>query len=94
MKKEKRLEENIYQLKYLTRDDVRDLLKKDMDTLMNNIERIMKEKNITQEALATAMRSEQSHLSYMLKNRGKGITVQVIGRIASALNTSITELSK
>jgi plasmid maintenance system antidote protein VapI len=94
MIKEKNQEENNYQLRHLTRDDVRDLLKTNMDVIVGNIEKIMKEKNITQENLATAMRSEQQHVSYILRKRGKGITINVIGRIASALNTSISELAK
>lgn len=91
MKKE---EKNTYQLKYLTRDDVRSLISNQMDTILGNVARIMKENNITQEALATAMRSEQSHLSYMFKNKGSGITINVIGRMAAALNVSIGDLAK
>ena len=94
MKKEKIKEENIYQLKYLTRDDVRELLKNNMNIIVGNIEKIMKEKNITQEELSGAMRSEQQHISYILRKKGKGITINVIGRIAEALNTSISDLAK
>lgn len=94
MGKEVKTEKSNYQLNYLTREDIRNLLKKDIDTILNNIQRIMKEKVISQDSLATAMGSEQQHISYMLRKRGSGITIPVIGRIAAALNTTISELAK
>ena len=94
MKKEKKPEENNYQLKYLTEQQVRDLINNSIDTVMTNIEKIMKENKITQSELADAMRSEQQHVSYMLRNKGKGITYNVLMRMASALNVNISELAK
>lgn len=94
MEKQKKSEENNYQLNYLTREDIRGLLKKNMDTIILNIEKKMSQENISQNELATAMQSEQQHVSYILRKKGKGITINVMGRIAAALNTTISELTK
>lgn len=94
MKKLKPPVENNYQLRFLTKNDIRELLRKDIDTIVDNIQKIMKENSISQEKLADAMMTSQQHLSYMLKKRGAGITIKVMGRFAAALNTSISELSK
>jgi len=91
MKKEEKKDENTFQPKYLTRDEVRELLKKNMDVIVSNIKKEMTEKKITQEILATAIRSEQQHVSYILRH-GKGITINVLGRIAEALNVKLIDL--
>ena len=94
MKKDKYKEEKSFQLNYLTEHQVRDLINNSMNAVMGNIERIMKENQITQSELADAMRSEQQHVSYMLKNKGKGITYNVVVRMAAALKVNISELAK
>lgn len=91
MKKEK--SENEFRLKHLTRDDVRELLKNNIDIIAVNIRKQMIAKNITQESLAIAVRSEQSHISNILSKHKKGITINVLGRIAAALDVSIADLS-
>jgi len=94
MKKDKIKEEKSFQLTYLTEQQVRDLINNEMPKVMGNIQKIMIENKITQSELATAIRSEQQHISYMLRNKGKGITYNVIMRMATALRVNISELAK
>jgi Helix-turn-helix. len=94
MKEKKDIEKESYQLTYLTRSEIREVLKTNIDAIVRNICNTMKEKNITQEALACAIQSDQPHLSRILSKNKEGITINVIGRIAKALNTTISELSK
>lgn len=88
------INENTFQLTYITRNTIRDLLKNKKDRIFDNIERIMEANNISQEQLADAICSEQQHISKILRKRSDGITINVMIRIAHALNTPIADLAK
>jgi len=78
----------------IDREKSRKILKSDMDKIITNINKKMQEKKLSQNDLAFAIRSNQPHVNYMLRQRGNGITIRVLSRIAIALNTSISELAK
>jgi DNA-binding Xre family transcriptional regulator len=92
MKKEKSTE-SVFEIKEVKRSEIRDLLKSNMDLIVGNIERVMKEKRITQESLAHGICSEQQHVSYLLRKKS-GITINVLGRIAKAMDVKLYELVK
>lgn len=75
------------------REEIRPLLKKNMELIINNIIRIKKEKNISHEDLAAGMCSHTQHVSYILRS-GKGITINVLGRMARAMDVKPYELLK
>lgn len=82
-----------HEIKSLKRDEVSKYLKNNMDIIVNNIISMMVKKNITQERLADAINSDQGHLNYILKSR-KGITVNVLSRIAYAFDVPLYEMVK
>ena len=71
-----------------------DALRKNMETIQNNILKILSEKNISQSDLAKAIESEHNHVNYILRKKNKGITIKVLGRIAKSLNIPIYQLLK
>ena len=81
------------EIKELTKNEIGYQLKIHMDIIVGNIDRIMGEKNITQENLAYGIKSTQSHLNYIMRKK-KGITINVLGRIAKILDVKIHELLK
>lgn len=82
-----------FEVKNIKKEEIRVLLKENMEVIVGNIIRIKKEKNISHEALAFGIRSHTTHVSYILRS-GKGITVNVLGRIAKAMDVSLVELVK
>ena len=91
----KKKENNNYQLGYISKREGKLLLKKNMDIFISNVKKEMSLYEITQEQLASAIESEQQQVFYLLnKGKGKGMTYNVAGRIAFALNKTISELSK
>lgn len=90
MKKENEI---TFQLKYLRRNDIRELLKTSSDIIAINIIKQMAAKNVTQKSLAIAIHSDRSHLNRILSRHKKGITINVLSRIAFALDVSIADLA-
>lgn len=86
--------EQKFQIVEVKREEIRSLLQTNMELIISNINRIMKEKDISQDDLAFGMCSEQQHVSYILRNKGKGITINVLGRIAKAMDVKPYELLK
>jgi len=82
-----------YQVKEITKAEASKLLKENMEIIIKNIERLLKEKNMNQSELAYAIGSDRQHVNFILRN-GKGITVNVAGRIAKALDVKLYELIK
>ena len=82
-----------YQVKEITKAEASKLLKENMEIITMNIERLLKEKNMNQSELAYAIGSDRQHVNFILRN-GKGITVNVAGRIAKALDIKLYELIK
>jgi len=82
-----------YQVKEITKAEASKLLKENMEIIIKNIERLLKEKNMNQSELAYAIGSDRQHVNFILRN-GKGITVNVAGRIAKALDIKLYELIK
>jgi len=89
----KKITECLVEIKELTPAETRDALKKSMDTIVGNIDKIMGEKKITQENLAYGIGSSQPHLNYILRKK-KGITIKVLSRIAKVLDVKLYELVK
>lgn len=87
------LEEKKYQIREITKPEASKLLKQNMELIVNNIHIIMNEKKINQSELAFAISSDRQHVNYIIRSK-TGITVNVLGRIAKALGTTISELSK
>ena len=75
------------------KQEARIILKHNMDIIVGNIYSLLEKKKINQKELAARIWSEPSHLNYILKNKS-GITINVFGRIANALDTTISELSR
>jgi len=75
------------------RELARGILKYNMDIIVNNIYRLLEERKMNQRKLAELIWSDPPHLNYILKNQS-GITINVLGRIAKALDTTISELAK
>lgn len=103
MGRKKMTDGNPYELKYLTRNDLSKILKENTEIIVRNINKIMRDNRVSQDELATAIHSEQCHISYILRERpdncvtfapNKGLTINVLGRIAAALHTSIPDLAK
>ena len=69
------------------------LLRRNMCLFIDNVITKMNEKKLSQSELAYIIRSERQHLNYILKS-GNGITINVAGRIADALETNLCELFK
>lgn len=91
------MKEKIKEEKYITpeisRKEASEELKKNMDVIVNNIQNIMRTKNMNQSELAYAIKSDRGHVNYILKSK-TGITVNVLGRIAKALNVKLYEIVK
>jgi antitoxin component HigA of HigAB toxin-antitoxin module len=83
-----------FQIIEVRREEIRPILKSNMELIISNINRIMKEKGVFQEDLAYGICSEQSHVSKILSNRNRGLTINVLGRIAKALDVKMHELLK
>lgn len=95
MKQTENNKEKPYTLNYISKKESKLLLKKNMEVFINNVKREMSVHNITQEQLANSIESKQQQVEYLLnKGEGKGMTYNVAGRIAFALNKTISELSK
>jgi len=92
MKKEKKIE--ITQAKNVSTEEVRDILKNNMELIQSNISSIMASKNISQSELAKAIESEPGHINYILRKKNKGITIKMLGRIAKSLDVKTYELIK
>ena len=69
------------------------ILKYNMEIIVRNIYSLMEKRKINQSELARKIYSTPYHLNYILKTHS-GITVNVLGRIAVALDTTISELAK
>lgn len=83
-----------FQIIEVRREEIRPILQNNMDVIIGNILRIMSEKQISQEDLAYGICSEQSHVSKILTMRNRGLTINVLGRIAKALDVKLIELVK
>lgn len=77
----------------VARKKAKELLKKNMDVIVGNIYKRMDEKKMTQKDLAYEIESEPPHVNYILRKK-KGITINVLGRIAIALDTTISDLAR
>lgn len=87
--------ENNNQLRDITRDEARKILKEDMALILANIKNFMSEKSINQKELAYRIGSEACHVSRMFKNPPKnGLTINVLGRIAKALDVKLYQITK
>ena len=65
----------------------------DISTLIENIQRIMKERNITQEELAAAAGIAQPRISKIFKREGSNcFTIQQLVAIASYFHVSVDSL--
>ena len=65
----------------------------DISTLIENIQRIMKERNITQEELAAAAGIAQPRISKIFKREGANcFTIQQLVAIASYFHVSVDSL--
>lgn len=93
MKKQTVEEANSFQPTQLNHNDIRKMLKESMDVLVLNIQKIMKERNMSQRDLAFAILSDQQHISYIFRKK-KGITYNVICRISKALDIPVYQLVK
>jgi len=87
-------EEIKFQIIEVRREEIRPLLKNNMETIVGNIVRLMHEKAISQEDLAFGICSEQQHISKILTMKNRGLTINVLGRIAKAMDVKIHELLK
>lgn len=81
---------------YLTRPQISKLLKDNTTRILSNIESIMNTEGISRKELADRIDSEATHVSRMFRNKyhKNGLTTNVLGRIAVALNTNLYELVK
>ena len=81
---------------YLTKPQISKALKENTARILANIEAEMEKLGINRKTLADRIDSEATHISRMFRNRytKNGLTTNVLGRIAIALNTSLTELVK
>lgn len=84
------------QFKDISKAEAREALKKNMITIIDNAENFLKSKNISKKELASRMGSEVCHIYRMFKNKyyGNGLTINVLGRLAIALDVKIHELLK
>ncbi len=76
--------------------EARNHLKNNMGIIISNIKNFMLEKKVNQKELAFRINSEQGHVSNMLKNDffKNGLTINVLGRIAKALEVKLEDLVK
>jgi len=90
--KEKNKEER-YNTPEISKNEASKLLKQNMDIIVENINTLLLKKKMNQSELAYAIKSDRGHVSYILRSK-IGITVNVLGRIAKALDVPLTELVK
>ena len=92
----KRTEEKEFpiEIKNISIEEAKKILKTNMDLIQNNILQILSSKKISQSELARAIESEPSHINYILRKKNKGITIKVLGRIAKALDVKLVDLVK
>ena len=76
-----------------TREEARNILKRNMDIVKKNIWKLMKEKNWKQKDLAFGVNSTPQFIGYFLRHKGN-CTIEFLGRIAEALGTTTSELAK
>jgi len=81
------------EVKEITKEQSAKLLKNNMDILKINIKKLIKERGWTHEDLAFAVNSNRPFISYFLRRSGNA-TIDFVGRIAEALDTNISELTK
>jgi len=81
---------------YLTRPQISKALRDNTERILQNIEDEMKNKNILKAELAKRIDSEPTHVYRMFKNKynKNGLTTNVLGRIAIALDVPLTQLVK
>lgn len=79
---------------YLTRPQISKVLKENTARILYNIDGIMKEKNISKKELADRIDSELTHVYRIFRNKYQknGLTTNVIGRIAIALDVQLKDL--
>jgi len=92
MRKEKLIE--VPQVKEVSTNEAREILKTNMELIQNNISTVMASKNLSQSELARAIESEPGHINYILRKKNKGITIKMLGRIAKALDVKLIDLVK
>jgi transcriptional regulator with XRE-family HTH domain len=63
-----------------------------METLIENIKRLMKEQQITQQQLADMMKTEQSAISVMLSGKNKDIYYSTLFKLAKIFGVKVKEL--
>ena len=69
----------------------RELLIGNMDTVKNNIKRLLTEKNMSQADLAFYAKSNAPFISYFLR-KGGNATIEFIGKLAEVLDTDLRTL--
>ncbi len=90
------MKEEINTKQYLTRPQISKALKDNTERILSNIEEEMKNQNILKAELARRIDSEATHVYRIFKNRytKNGLTTNVLGRIAMALDIPLTQLVK
>lgn len=81
---------------YLTKPQISKLLKDNTARIIYNIDDIMKTKNISKKELSHRIDSELTHVCRIFRNKyhKNGLTTNVLGRIAIALDVQMSDLVK
>lgn len=70
------------------------LLKTRMDIIRTNIRRLMKEQVVTQTELGIRIDSDKFYISYVLNHPSANPSIMSMEKIAKALETTISDLSR
>lgn len=76
----------------VSKDEAKKILKTNLELIQTNISKILESRKISQSELARAIESEPAHINYILRQKKRGITIKVLGRIARALNVQLKDL--
>lgn len=85
--------EDKVEIKEIQPAKLRELIKTQTEKIVGNIDRIMGDKNITQDVLSDGMLTSQSHLNRMMRQK-KGFTIKFLVRCSYSLDVKLTELVK